>query len=358
MLFWLISIVLCTIVCVIIFFVGRGITSDAQKHLKNEKSDETDRARPSSREYNSVNDAHNWQRVGVGIQIVAVILFLIWGGIHTANRSIHTVDYGNAGIIKTFGSISSIRTEAGLTLIAPWQDFEQENVQTQSLLSPDTCEDKDAAGTVIARYDNCFSTFSVDTNDVFIVGVLNFHIDPQNVKALRVNIGPNYKEKIVLPRVNQILKDETVKYKAVDIAPNRETIRAEVRTRLTEELAKDGIAVEDFLLQNVELKTEVKVAIELKVVADQQAQAAVRLIAVSEAQAKQVAATAQGAADKLRIEAQGQADANTTINASLTPLLIQFQTIQKLADKISVIMLPSNNSIISLPSNLIPTPAP
>lgn len=310
-------------------------------HKRNEDEDK-DKTRDSY--YDGQLKWIAWVFRGIGAFFV-----LFWLGT-TMVASIHSVDYGNVGIIRTFGAISTIRTEAGFTLIAPWQNFEQENVQTQSLLSPDSCYE--------GRYANCYSTFSIDNNDVFIVGVLNFHIDSKNVRALRVNIGPNYREKIVLPRINQVLKDETVKYKAVNVTPNREKIRSAVRERLTEELAIDGIAVEDFLLQNVDFRDELKASIEKKVIADQDAEAAERQVAVSEAQAKQVKATAQGAADKLRVEAQGQADANKLINESLTPLLIQFQTIQKLSDKISVIMLPSNNNIISLPSNLIPTPAP
>lgn len=277
---------------------------------------------------------------------IAFALALVWM-IMTFLLSFHQIQYGHVGIVKTFGSLSTVLTEDGLTLIWPWQNFEQENVQTQSLLSPDDCYG--------GRFHNCFETFSKESIDVYVTGVLNFHIDPQNVRTLREQIGPDYIRKVILPRVHQVLKDETVKYAAVEITPNREKIRNAIRERLTRELAADGIAVTDFLLQNVDFKNEIKAAIDKKVIAEQEAEAAQKQVAVAKAQADQVAATAQGAADKLRIEAQGQADANRLVSQSLTPELIQFQAVQKLAPNIQIALLPSGQGIIIDPATLLGT---
>lgn len=262
--------------------------------------------------------------------------------------SVHVIPYGNVGIVRTFGAITSVKLDDGLAFTWPWQDFETENIQTQSLLSDSSCYN--------GRFKNCFETFSKESIDVFITGVLNFHIDPENVRTLREKIGPNYREKIVLPRMNQVLKDETVKYAAVDITPNREAIRNAVRDRLTRELAADGIAVEDFLLKNVEFKDEVKAAIDEKVIAAQRAQAAEQQVAVAAAEARQKAAAAEGEANRLRIEAQGQADANRTISESLTPALIQFQAVQKLAGNIQIALLPAGQGLIIDPASLLSPP--
>ncbi len=274
---------------------------------------------------------------------VAVYAVLLLGSL--LMFSVHTVAYGHVGIVRTFGAISGIRVNDGLAITWPWQNFEVENVQTQSLLSDSNCYNN--------RIRNCFETFSKESIDVFIVGVLNFHVDPENVRTLREKIGPNYREKVVLPRMNQVLKDETVKYAAVDVTPNREAVRNAVRERLTRELAADGIAVEDFLLKNVDFKDEVKSAIDEKVIAAQKAQAAEQQVAVSQAEARQKAAAAEGEANKLRIEAQGQADANQLISASLTPALIQFQAVQKLSDKIQIALIPSGQGIIIDPATLL-----
>lgn len=62
--------------------------------------------------------------------------------------------------------------------------------------------------------------------------------------------------------MQQNFKDEVVKYKSVDIAPNREKIRQEVRKRLGQELSSHSIWVEDLLLDNVDFLPEFEEAIE------------------------------------------------------------------------------------------------
>ena len=56
---------------------------------------------------------------------------------------------------------------------------------------------------------------------------------------------------LIEPRVAQNFKDETVKYKSVDIAPpDREKIRQAVRQRLEAELSPYSIHIIDLLLDN------------------------------------------------------------------------------------------------------------
>ena len=49
----------------------------------------------------------------------------------------------------------------------------------------------------------------------------------------------------------------------------------------------------------------------------------------------------------------GQADANRAINESLTPLLIQFQALQKLADNVTIALIPSCQGLIIDPATLL-----
>ena len=51
--------------------------------------------------------------------------------------------------------------------------------------------------------------------------------------------------------------------------------------------------------------------------------------------------------DRLRFPlANGQAEANSLLSASLTDQILQYQYIQKLTDKITVMLLPSGNQTI------------
>ena len=127
----------------------------------------------------------------------------------TAVRSFHSVPAGRVGVVYQFGNIVG-QTDAGLVSIAPWKDLREANVQVQR-----------------ASFDQ-LDSFSQETQDVFIKATINYQVSPKDIQRLYRTVGPDYFDKLVPNRVNQFFKDETVKYAAVQIAPNRDQIRADV----------------------------------------------------------------------------------------------------------------------------------
>ena len=117
----------------------------------------------------------------------------------------------------------------------------------------------------------------------------------------------------------QIFKDTTVKFPAAEIAPSRELIREEVRRRLRDELdAAFSIEVDDLLIDDIDFQPAFKAAIEQKQVATQDAQREEERIRQRTAEAEQARQVAQGRADSIAIEADGQARANRSLSESLT----------------------------------------
>jgi regulator of protease activity HflC (stomatin/prohibitin superfamily) len=275
---------------------------------------------------------------GVG----ASVLLLFWAAT-SIQRSVHQIDTGHIGLVYTFGKITNQRP-AGWAFTAPWQSIQQANIQTQSVKPETDCP--------VAR--QCLSAASKQSQNVFISTVLNFHVDPVNIQQLYTNIGPDYVEKVVQPRVSQVLKEETAKYdQAADVLPHREDIRQAVTKRLTEELSARGIAVEDFLLTNIGFDKEFEAAITSKAVAEQNALAEQNKVAIEAAKAEQAKQQGIAKANALREEANGQAAANVAINASLTPLLVQFQALQKLGPDLKIAVIPSGQGLIIDPSTLL-----
>src|SRR3712207_8320274 len=52
--------------------------------------------------------------------------------------------------------------------------------------------------------------------------------------------------------VAQVFKSETVKYRTIEVAPNREEIRVDVQRTLDAQLEEYGINVTDFLIEDLE----------------------------------------------------------------------------------------------------------
>jgi regulator of protease activity HflC (stomatin/prohibitin superfamily) len=277
-----------------------------------------------------------------------IAVLVIVGGIATLTRSVKTVEAGHVGLVYRFGDIVGQR-DAGIALIWPWETFRTTDIRIQAVRPEGQC----ANGEV-----DCLTAFSAETQDVFVLATLNISIDQRDVQDLYRTVGPQYVDRIVRPRLLQTFKDETVKLNSVDIAPAREDIRTAVLARLRDELSDYSINVADLLIDNIDFRPEFKQAIESKQVATQEALRQQALVAAREAEARQAAAQAQGVADRLRIEAEGQATANRSINESLTPLLIQFQALQKLSDNVQIALVPSGNGLIIDPSTLLGGSAP
>ena len=254
-------------------------------------------------------------------------LFLIFLLVNVVS-SIKAIPVGKVAIVYQFGAIVDQKSE-GLQVVYPWRDVKLANVMVQKQQMQLQC-------------------FSQETQDVTVDVTLNFRVSPEFIKELYRNIGPSYYDVVIKPKILQITKDETVKYKTVEVAPNRENIRKAVQTRLQTELKANSIDVVDVLIENIDFSPAFKAAIEGKQIATQKALEELEIV-------KSVQYKAQQVVEK----AKGDAEANRLLSNSLTPQIIQYTMIQKLSDKIQVIMLPSGNGLIIDPksllnSNLIP----
>ena len=274
------------------------------------------------------------ERAGTALEFGSIGLFVVLALAVTLRASLHSVDAGHVGVVYTFGAITT-QTDSGLVMTLPWQDLKQASIQVQKYT------------------DQNVSAASKETQNLSASVTLNYQVSPIAIQKLYTNVGPNYQDVLIPSRVNNFFKEEAVKYASVDVLPHREDIRIAVRDKLSHELDPYSITVNDLLIDNIHFDDAFTQAIEQKQVATQNAQAEANKVAISEAQAKQKAATAQGDADALRINAQGQADANNLLNASLTPQLIQFQAVQKLAPNVQIALIPSGQGLILDPSTLL-----
>jgi prohibitin 2 len=260
------------------------------------------------------------------MQLVSVALISVFL-ITSIFFSVNLIKAGRVGVIYTFGKISGQITE-GFNMIAPWNNVVIANTQIQSF------KFKQLA---------CFSN---ETQNVWVDATLNINVSPQAIQNLYRRVGHGFFDILVSPRVGQIFKDETVKYRSVDIAPNREVIRKTVSQRLEKEMTPYSIEVRDLLLDNITFEKDFQTSIENKQRATQKALEEKQNVEVKKNLAAQVIEKARGDAEAVYINAERQAAANKKLAESLTPELIQFTMIQKLSDKIEVMILPAGQNFI------------
>lgn len=271
---------------------------------------------------------------GETLKRIAVPIFVVIFVIGTFAASFNTIDAGHVGVVYSFGSIID-QVDEGPQFTRPWSTVRLENIQVQS-----------------NKFDSlvCFSS---ETQEVFISATVNLRVSPETIQGLYRNIGPNWFNVLVAPRVLQNFKDETVKYATVDIAPNRETIRRDVSARLEKEMSPHSIEVTDVLLDNIDFNPGFKQAIENKQIATQNALEEEQKVVGEKHKADQAIERARGEGESIFVVAAKQAQANDTLSASLTPQLIQYALIQKLGDQIEVMILPSGQNFILDPNALL-----
>ncbi|KKR78724.1 MAG: hypothetical protein UU22_C0015G0001, partial [Parcubacteria group bacterium GW2011_GWA2_40_8] len=101
----------------------------------------------------------------------------------TLFSSVKTIDSGWVGVVYNFGAITGQFGE-GLQVIAPWQDMQLANIQIQN-----------------GSFESLDSD-SKENQKIFLTNVsVNFQVAPENVQTLYRNVGPNYYEVIIVPRV-------------------------------------------------------------------------------------------------------------------------------------------------------------
>jgi len=250
------------------------------------------------------------------------------------------VPAGNVGVVTNFGSVQPGTLEPGLHIVIP---IVQHVAIIDTRVQPHQFQEIDAA--------------SSEYQTVKLTGVMNYHVDGQFANDLYQRVGTDFASKVIDPAFNDFIKTVVPEYKVDAILGARDEIRAKAKDALAANLAQYHIIVDDIYIANIAFSNEFQAAIEAKQVAQQQVQTEQQILAQKKIQADQAVAQAQGQADSnVKLAegqaaatialANGQATANTALAASLSDQILQYQYIQKLSDKIQVMLVPSGNAAI------------
>jgi regulator of protease activity HflC (stomatin/prohibitin superfamily) len=265
--------------------------------------------------------------------LAIVVVIGGWG----AFRSFHSVNAGHVLVVRQFGEIVGQRGD-GFQTIAPWQSAEDVSTQVESQRFQ--MDDRTAAG------EGAISSgpaISEETQPVYAVVTLNYRVSDQAVQELYTDVGSTFFAKVVAPRVFQVFKNETVKFKSVSVAPNREQIRQAVQLELDRQLDGFSIDVVDFLINDLDFPQEFTEAIERKQVATQDALAARQKVEQSKAEAQQEIERARGQAQAQRLRA-----------SSLTDRNLQFEALQILKEAPpQIVFLPAGQGNLLDPSTFL-----
>ena len=270
---------------------------------------------------------------GVISLIVAVVLVLI--------SCFASVPTGYTGIKTTFGRVENETIEAGLHFKAPWQKIVKMNNQEQ-------------------RYQYTFDAFSSDIQQVTVVGSLNYNIDKTVAMTLYREVGTNYVNTLVAPRIFENTKAVFSRYEAENLVAKRDVLSDEILKMMVEDMKSYGINVLSISIEDIDFTDAFTDAVEAKQVATQNKlkaqteQEQATMEAKAAAERKQIDASAQAEVKKIqadavayeiKVQAEAEAEANKKIAESLSDQLIEYSYANSWDGKLPTTFLGSEDAI-------------
>src|SRR3989337_1817853 len=240
------------------------------------------------------------------ILIVLFILFIVFWG------TFALVPAGHRGVVLWWGGGEKRIMGEGLNFKVP---IAESVMKVDVKVRPHPFKEIDAS--------------SKEYQMVKMTGMMNFHIDPAFVNDLYQKVGLDFADKVIDPAFNDFVKEVVPTYPIGEILPKREEIRQRAMKKLGDNLSRYHIIVDDIYFSNIRFSPGYEGAVEAKQVAQQQAETQRQVLAQREIEAQPKVATAKGEAESIQVAAQGQAKANDLLSRSISPILVQYKSIEK-----------------------------
>lgn len=229
--------------------------------------------------------------------IIAVVLLIL------VVKSAVTIGSGQAGVLyKTFGG--GVVTDEpplgeGFHIVAPWNNVFVYEVRQQEIVER-------------------MNVLSSNGLDIKLEASIWFQPDYAQLGKLHQEKSEMYKERVLLPAIRSAARSVVGRYTPEQLySSKRDAIQQEIFEETKKIVTDQYIQLNEVLVRDVTLPATIKDAIERKLKQEQESlEYEFRLV------------TAAKEAEKQIIEAQGKADANRILSASLTDKILQDKGIE------------------------------
>jgi regulator of protease activity HflC (stomatin/prohibitin superfamily) len=228
---------------------------------------------------------------------------------------------GKRGVLMEFGQVKEVILGEGLHPLIPVVNTVEKlsvRVQKQEIIVQAACQ---------------------DLQNISIELALNWHLDANKIYLIFQQIGNQNQiiDKIINPSLSEVIKSVTAQYTAEEMITQRSQVKTEVDTKLRDRLKIYHILMDDLSFLNIHFSDRFQEAVEAKQIAEQEARRAgfIAKKALKKAEAKVNLA-------------KGEAEANRLIQASLTPEILQRQTLKKWNGHLPLIVDSGSQKILDI----------
>ncbi len=222
------------------------------------------------------------------------------------------IDAGKVGVQSLYGNVQPDILESGLHVINPLLDITEFDIQTQNYTM------SAIHGEGAQEGDDAIRVLSNDGLEVVIDLTVLYRVSPSDTPKIYKQIGVDFTDKIVRPVTRTRIRDNAVYYDAVALySTKRNEFQQRIYKSIEEDFKKRGLVLEQLLIRNINLPASVKLSIESKINAEQDAQ---KMTFVLQKEKQE--------AERKRVEAQGIADYQRIIALGLTDKQLQYEQIK------------------------------
>ncbi|KAL3102209.1 hypothetical protein niasHS_003618 [Heterodera schachtii] len=216
-------------------------------------------------------------QIGVGLTAAGVL----------AQAALYNVDAGQRAVIfDRFTGVKPNVTGEGTHFLIPW---------VQRPIMFDIRSTPRAVNTI---------TGSKDLQNVSITLRILHRPDPSKLPQIYLNIGTDYAERVLPSITNEILKAVVAQFDAHEMITQRESVSHRVSVELAERAKQFGFILDDISITHLSFGREFTEAVEVKQVAQQEAEKARYLVEKAEQMKLAAITTAEGDAQASKLLAQ------------------------------------------------------
>lgn len=256
------------------------------------------------------DDARGEGIVLIGFVILAIFAATLFFGLFVI------VPAGNVGVTDTFGVVGDDVLQPGLHFKLPWTNVHMFSGQIQKYMD----------------YGNSdVATITALSNEGLSVSMgvaVNYHLDTSKASEVYKKVGVNYQNVVMVNPIHSVPRDIISRYDAKTLysaaqagSPDRAKIENELYTGINGGVntmgVKDSIVIDQVFIRNIDLPQTLKDSIASKLQMEQE-------ISKKEFEVKKQ----EMESNRMRVEAQGIADANKIIANSLTQSYLEWYSIE------------------------------
>lgn len=237
-----------------------------------------------------------------GVIIGIILLIAVFG-------SFGTVQSGNKGVVLKLNAVTGEVKDEGFYWKTPFiEDVKEMDMKIQK-------EQVTAAAA------------SKDLQNVTAQIAVNYQLDQKNIVSTYQNLRSDAAVKIIQPAIQESIKVVTARYTAEELVTQRTVVRDEMERVFTEKMSNNGVVTISkggFNLVDLDFSPSFNAAIERKVTAVQEAEAAKNTLEKIKYEAQQSIERAKGEAEAIRVK---------SVSLQQSPDYIEFEklNVQRLA---------------------------